>query len=352
MKFKNYRNPYTNDNRIYSFKDLYDMPFGEVIRNEQEVLGQYRVLGVPTEIELQGSENVIWVDAYTRDDGTEVKGHWRSKPEGSWVNIHTENKSNAVTITGGASEIKKNNAQENPKNEENTAEEKGSATGCASKIEREEEPSEIKDLPKNNDDFFEKERNNPQSVLMRVNYEKNVNRPDAKLFMDIALVGPKNVPSTQDYQFVSSEHNKELNEKYSLTGNKEIPSHYDGFEFSKDSPTAQALNNSDEFKNQILSSKNYDSMTGKFKTDKLEIEFNNDKNLQYSFGHMTILEPKIENGYITGTGYDKYNYETMYGKKFENVSQETKSLNNKARFLQAAGKLKNYYVLIPVKIKM
>ena len=59
MKFKNYRNPYTNDNRIYSFKDLYNMPFGELIKRKQEVLGQYRVLGVPRDEELQSSENVV-----------------------------------------------------------------------------------------------------------------------------------------------------------------------------------------------------------------------------------------------------------------------------------------------------
>ena len=74
--------------------------------------------------------------------------------------------------------------------------------------------------------------------------------------------------------------------------------------------------------------------------------------MQYSFGHMTILNPKIENGYITGIGFDKYDYEAMYSKRFENVSQKTKSLNNKARFLQAIGKLKNYYILAPVKIKV
>ena len=112
------------------------------------------------------------------------------------------------------------------------------------------------------------------------------------------------------------------------------------------------MNNSEEFKNQILSSKNYDSTTGTFTRDKLEIEFNNDDNLKYSFGHMTVLEPRIEKGYIIGTGFDKYNYEAMYGKDFDNVSRETKSLNNKAKFLQATSKLKNYYVLVPVKIKI
>ena len=66
MRFKNYRNPYTNDNKIYSFKDLYDMPFGELIKKKQEELGQYRVLGVPRDEELQSSENVVYVEAYTR----------------------------------------------------------------------------------------------------------------------------------------------------------------------------------------------------------------------------------------------------------------------------------------------
>ena len=329
MKFKNYRNSHTNEDKIYSRKNIADMSVREVFSRKDEIMAQHNSIGIPSEEELKSSSNAVWVEAYTREDGTEVRGHWRSKPEGS-----TENSTNNI------------------KSDDNTIDEQGSVADGASSIKRDEEPSDVKDLPKNNDDFFEKERNNPQSVLMRVNAEKNADRPDAKLFMDIALVGPKNVPSTQDYQFISSKKNKEINEKYNLTGNKEIPGHYDGFEFSADSPTAKALNNSEEFKNQILSSKNYDSTTNVFKTDKQEIEFNNDKNLQYSFGHMTVLEPKIENGYITGTGYDKYNYEAMYGKKFENVPKEAKSLNNKARFLQATGKLKNYYVLVPVKIKM
>ena len=56
------------------------MPFGEVIKNKKELLSQYRVLGVPKEEELQASENVVHVEAYTREDGTEVKAHYRSKP--------------------------------------------------------------------------------------------------------------------------------------------------------------------------------------------------------------------------------------------------------------------------------
>ncbi len=226
----------------------------------------------------------------------------------------------------------------------------GSITGGASRINRKKESVNIEILPKNNDIFFEKERQNPQSILMRYNADKNKNRPDAKLFMDIALVGPKNVPSTQDYQFISSKNNKIINKKYNLKGNKEIPWHYDGFIFSANSSTAHALNNSSEFKNQILNSKNYDSSTGNFTRDKLEIEFKYDKNLQYSFGHMTVINPKIEDGYITGIGYDKYDYSILYN--YNKNDYEGIFFNNCAKVLQLSDKLHNYFVIVPIKIKL
>ena len=127
MKFKNYRNPYTNDNRIYSKKDLHDMPFGEFIRRKNEVLSQFRVLGVPTEKELRGSDNVVYVEAYTREDGTEVKAHYRSKPDvGSAVSHSTEQKQkteneqndNQSSSIGAVTEVK----QEEKKQENNQTE--------------------------------------------------------------------------------------------------------------------------------------------------------------------------------------------------------------------------------------
>ena len=86
MKFKNYVNSHTGDNRIYSLNDITQMPLGDVLKNKEELLSQYRVLGVPTESELQDSDNVVYVQAYTREDGTEVKAHYRSKPDGSESN--------------------------------------------------------------------------------------------------------------------------------------------------------------------------------------------------------------------------------------------------------------------------
>ena len=70
------------------------------------------------------------------------------------------------------------------------------------------------------------------------------------------------------------------------------------------------------------------SLFGTFKRDKLEIEFKYDKNLQYSFGHMTILNPKIEEGYVTGTAFDKYDFNYLY-KDYAKDSRTT-VINNTA----------------------
>ena len=92
MKFKNYVNSLTGDNRIYSLNDITQMALGDVLKNKEELLSQYRVLGVPTESELQNSDNVVYVKAYTRDDGTEVRAHWRSKPgEGNTITKEDDN---------------------------------------------------------------------------------------------------------------------------------------------------------------------------------------------------------------------------------------------------------------------
>ncbi len=80
MRFKNYRNSYTNDNRIYSKQEMLEMPIKEFKNRAEEFIAQHEVLGLPDESELSQSDNVVHVEAYTREDGTEVKAHWRSKP--------------------------------------------------------------------------------------------------------------------------------------------------------------------------------------------------------------------------------------------------------------------------------
>lgn len=83
MKYKNYRNSYTNEDKIYSRKNIADMSVREAFSKKNEIMAQHNSIGIPSEGELKNSPNAVWVEAYTRDDGTEVRGYWRSKPEGS-----------------------------------------------------------------------------------------------------------------------------------------------------------------------------------------------------------------------------------------------------------------------------
>ena len=86
MKFKNYRNSHTNEDTIYSRKNIADMSVREAFSRKDEIMSQYNLIGIPSEGELKSSPNAVWVEAYTREDGTEVKAHYRSKPDGAGVN--------------------------------------------------------------------------------------------------------------------------------------------------------------------------------------------------------------------------------------------------------------------------
>ena len=51
-------------------------------------------LGIPRESELSGNPDVVYVHAYTRDDGTEVRAHYRSKPDGVGSNNYEHSGNN------------------------------------------------------------------------------------------------------------------------------------------------------------------------------------------------------------------------------------------------------------------
>ena len=79
MKYKNYINKVSKDNRIYTNRDIADMTVRDAFNKKREILSQNRQIGIPTDYQMQNSSNVVWVNAYVREDGTNVKGHWRSK---------------------------------------------------------------------------------------------------------------------------------------------------------------------------------------------------------------------------------------------------------------------------------
>ena len=73
----------------------------EFMTNEKAIDYQMENLGIPRESDLSGNPDVVYVHAYTRDDGTEVRAHYRSKPDG----VGGNNYEHSGTNTGAAEDI-------------------------------------------------------------------------------------------------------------------------------------------------------------------------------------------------------------------------------------------------------
>lgn len=76
--FSGYKNPFSGNAKIYSREDLDAMSTNEYSQNEKEIFAQMNSIGVPTNGELRGAGGTIYVESYTRRDGTVVKGYYRS----------------------------------------------------------------------------------------------------------------------------------------------------------------------------------------------------------------------------------------------------------------------------------
>ena len=76
---KNFFNEISNNSRVFTAEDIGDMTPDEFSQNESAIDYQMSTLGIPFNQDLSGNDDVVFVHAYTRSDGTEVKAHYRSK---------------------------------------------------------------------------------------------------------------------------------------------------------------------------------------------------------------------------------------------------------------------------------
>ncbi len=76
---KDYVNETLNDNRIFSYEDILAMDNEEGRHYQKAIEEQYGKIGFPSNKELAASDDVVYVREYTRDDGTVVRAHYRSK---------------------------------------------------------------------------------------------------------------------------------------------------------------------------------------------------------------------------------------------------------------------------------
>lgn len=81
-----YTNPLTGNNRIFTREEVGTMAPDEFAKYEKEIDAQTKAFNgtMPTNGDLQREAmtggGVVYVNSYTRSDGTEVKGYYRSRP--------------------------------------------------------------------------------------------------------------------------------------------------------------------------------------------------------------------------------------------------------------------------------
>ena len=84
-KYFGYTNPLTGNDRIFTREEVGSMTPNEFAKNEKEIDAQTRAFKgmMPTNGELHRESitggGVVYVNSYTRSDGTKVNGYYRSK---------------------------------------------------------------------------------------------------------------------------------------------------------------------------------------------------------------------------------------------------------------------------------
>ena len=82
--YSGYLNPATGDGKIFSREAISQMTGDEYTGNESAIMAQLKSIGIPYESDLELASmhggGLVYVRPYTRSDGTEVRGYWRSAP--------------------------------------------------------------------------------------------------------------------------------------------------------------------------------------------------------------------------------------------------------------------------------
>ena len=83
-KYKNYKNPETGENKIYTKEAINKMSDSEYQKHKKAITAQKLRIGIPSHKEMENISKsgggVVFVNDYTRSDGTHVGSYWRSAP--------------------------------------------------------------------------------------------------------------------------------------------------------------------------------------------------------------------------------------------------------------------------------
>ena len=293
---RNFVNAITNDNRLYTAEDIGNMSADEFRANEKAIDYQLNNIGISRESELIGNPDVIYVRAYTREDGTKVKAHYRSKRDG----VISNNK----TIYGYISA---------PHNIESTGKLKSRPTHNNYQLQPR---ATIDDYPQGIEE-------NSIGIINKILLDVGINlvggpilkQDDAVNFWNIASQGVTQ-KSNEDYIKRNGKIYNNIKDiandfpQYTKQIKEKVKAQFDqddvpGIVFHENSSVAQAISKSQELNDFIY--KNANALkSGKNVTGSLG--FTSDSNLHNAFGKVDILSAKLKGKYIDVILLDTYDF--------------------------------------------
>ncbi|MBR5303965.1 MAG: hypothetical protein IKU37_03960 [Candidatus Gastranaerophilales bacterium] len=276
---RDFFNKISNDNRIFTAEDIGEMSSSEFSQNEKAIDYQLAHLGVPKNSDIAQSDDVIYVNAYVRDDGTKVRAHYRSKS-------NKQNFNKATNFTNQKVVDKKIFSNTRGTIDDYSSSIENISIGIINK--------KILDLGiniigrKGQEDamtFW-----NIASRPFWINNEDYINK-NGKIYNNI-----KNLGIEYD------QYKPKIIEKVkSQFGNVNVL----GIVFHENSTVSNAINQSQELNNFVL--KNITALkSGKEITG--SISFTNDKNLHNTFGKVDILSAKLNSNNIDVILLDTYDF--------------------------------------------
>ena len=327
---RNFINAITNYNRIYTAEDIGEMTNREFLDNEKAIDYQLENLGIPRRGDLAGNPDVVYVHSYTRDDGTEVRAHYRSKPDG----VGSNNYEHSGTLTGAAAGIEQPTLLEGGISYNNYP--------LQSRVT-------IDDYSQTIEDSLFGLVNKGILDLGINTVARSQNQNDAVNFWNIASLNLWK-KEAEDYinrngKFYNNigeivkdfpQYKEQIKEKVKKQFKKDdVPA----IVFHENSSVAKAISKSAELNDFIY--KNVAALkSGKEITGSLG--FTSDSNLHSAFGKVDVLSAKLQGKYIEFILLDTYDFNP----------NETNPLVQMGYSAQKAGLLHPYFTIVKVKYKI
>ena len=327
---RNFINAITNDNRLYTAEDIGEMTNREFLDNEKAIDYQLENLGIPRRGDLAGNPDVVYVHSYTRDDGTEVRAHYRSKPDG----VGSNNYEHSGTSTGAAAGIEQPTLLEGGITYNNYP--------LQSRVTIDDYPQMIEDS------LFGLV--NKGILDFGINFVgEKINQNDAVNLWNIASKGVTQ-NSTEDYinrngKFYNNigeivkdfpQYKEQIKEKVKKQFKKDdVPA----IVFHENSSVAKAISKSAELNDFIYKNvsalKSGEEVSG-------SLGFTSDSNLHNAFGKVDVLSAKLQGKYIEFILLDTYDFNP-------NEKNWKVQMGYSA---QKAGLLNPYFTIVKVKYKI